>query len=79
MAYLSRKRARGSGVRRVFSVNNRPKLIYNVYQAGSGVQMGGAASRSNRRALRRRASGLNRGTMRNPHVRRRQYCFCLRR
>ena len=78
MAYLSRRRARshGASVRRIFNVNNRPTNLYNVYQHGAGVRTGGT-SRGTRRALIRRASGLNRGTLKNPHVRRRQYCFCL--
>ena len=79
MAYLSRRRSRSRGfsVGRVFSVNNRPTNLYNVYHHGAGVRMGGGASRGTRRALARRASGLNRGTLKNPHVRRRNYCFCL--
>jgi hypothetical protein len=76
MAYLSRRRA-SSGSRRSFTNKNRPTNIYNVYQSGSGVRMGGGASRGTRRALIRRASGLNRGTLKNPHVRRKQFCFCL--
>ena len=77
MLYLTRKR--GSGVRRVFTLKNRPTLLYNVYTPGSGVASGGSSSRSVRHALRRRASGLNRGTMRRPHTRKSGLCFCMRR